>query len=623
MVGGYTVNNGGATPLWKALGYKSEQEYINATSGANGSKKAVSPLVGVGNKLPGVPTKIPTNQTTVKMPTLQTAYGGLVGGGKTGGVTNEGVIIGNPNVNNDTFRNPSSMPKLPTTIGGNTVTLPTNGIKLPSGVTPTSPIGSAQNPTQNETTQPTERTDEGSWNGTNSFLEWYKENYGTDFDSSVGFTRREGMNDGIWNVGKNLYDYYLQGLDDEQNRANEEANRNKYYDEQLEAMLGEYASSRDALDKSKRQSQQSASITLDKLKKYLPTQIKSQGLGGLGVSESTMLQAYNNYNNDMGAIESDFQANKTSLDVGENNAKNTLENYRQDALQKIAEKYGAAADARQAEAGSTSKNIFSAYEAQVREQLQQRISDIKSLIGASTSTSAGELLNYVESLRGQIDNNDFSALQEIARYKADENLKAKQEEDRLNAINSIKDGLAKFDTYEDWEGALKYIEQNKSALGDKEYNSLISQYTGWAEKAKTDKAEADKAAQEEKDKRIVTGQEAFEYNGKYYQIGSRLDNNANEIKHNNDFKDQLKALGFDDPFDKNIPNGTTLTVKSDAYGSNEHNWKDWVGGIDITDWRNWVPGYNIYNQINNWANLETRTLTYYNGQWYSSSEVGR
>lgn len=280
------------------------------------------------------------------------------------------------------------------------------------------------------------------------------------------------MNDGVWNVGKNLYDYYLQGLNDEQNRANEEENRNKYYDEQLESMLGEYTASRDALDKSKRQQQQNASITLDKLKKYLPTQIKSQGLGGLGVSESTMLQAYNNYNNDMGAIESDYQANKTSLEVGENNAKNTLENYRQDALQKIAEKYGAAADARQAEAGSTSKNIFSAYEAQVREQLQQRISDIKSLISTSTSTSAGELLNYVESLRGQIDSNDFAALQEIARYKADENLKAKQEEDRLNAINSIKDGLAKFDTYEDWEGALKYLEQNKSALGDKEYSGL-------------------------------------------------------------------------------------------------------------------------------------------------------
>lgn len=82
-------------------------------------------------------------------------------------------------------------------------------------------------------------------------------------------------------------------------------------------------------------------------------------------------------------------------------------------------------------------------------------------------------------------------------------------------------------------------------------------------------------------------------------------------------------MGFTDPFDKNIPNGTTLTVKSDAYGSNEHNWKDWVGGVDITDWRNWIPGYNIYNQINNWANLETRTLTFYNGKWYSSSEVGR
>lgn len=627
MVGGYTANKnaGNTTPIWKALGYKSYQDYINATSGANGNKGVVSPWKTPANpSAPSITTPIKNPSVTVKMPSLQTAYGSLLGGGgKTGGVTNEGVIIGNPNVNNDTFRNPSSTPKVPTTIGGGTVTIPTSG--LPGTVEkPTTPTTTpSQTPTTPTQTTPTGRTDEGSWNGTNSFLEWYKENYGTDFDSSVGFSRREGMNDGVWNVGKNLYDYYLQGLDDEQNKANEEANRNKYYDEQLESMLGEYASSRDALDKSKRQQQQNASITLDKLKKYLPTQIKSQGLGGLGVSESTMLQAYNNYNNDMGAIESDYQANKTSLDVGENNAKNTLENYRQDALQKIAEKYGAAADARKAEAGSTSKNIFSAYETQVKAQLEQRRQEVQSMINQSSSTSIDELMGYIKGLDGKIDKEDFDNLVSSAQQRVAENTRLKQETDRANAVNAVMDGLAKFDTYEDWEGALKYLEQNKSVLGEQEYQSLVSQYTNWAETSKTEKETAEREAQTEKDKRIITGQEAFEYNGKYYQIGSRLDSSANEIAHNNDFKEQLKNLGFTDPYDKNIPNGTTLTVKSDAYGSNEHNWKDWIGGIDITDWRNWVPGYNIYNQVNNWANLETRTLTYYNGQWYSSSEVGR
>lgn len=620
-------------PEWKRLGYKSYQDYINATSGANGGKKAVTPLTGLGGGgtlLGSAPTKIPTSvNTTVKMPTLQTAYGSLLGGGKTGGVTNEGVIIGNPNVNNDTFRNPSSMPKVPTTIGGNKVTLPTGGIKLPSSATPTSPVETAQKPTQSEaqseTAKPSGRTDEGSYNGETDFLEWYKTNYGVDYDPSVGFSRREGMNDGVWNVGRNLYNYYTQGLDDEQRRASEEENRNKYYDEQLEAMLGEYASSRDTLDKSKRQQQQNASITLDKLKKYLPTQIKSQGLGGLGVSESTMLQAYNNYNNDMGAIESDYQANKTSLDVGENNAKNTLENYRQDALQKIAEKYGAAADARQAEAGTTSNNIFSAYETQVKEQMRQAFEDAYSTISGNTSTSTDELMRYVEQFKGKVSDSDYQTLAQYANTVAQNNLKAKQQADKENALDVVRDAIERYELDGDYEGALKYLEQNKDVFGadSQEYQSYLSRISRNAEKYKTEEETSEKEAQAEKDKRIITGQEIIEYNGKYYQISSRLDRGANEIAHNNDFKEQLKSLGFTDPYDKNIPNGTTLTVKSDAYGSNEHNWKDWVGGIDITDWRNWVPGYNIYNQINSWANFETRTLTYYNGEWYSSSEVGK
>ena len=435
-------------PEWQRLGYKSYQEYINATSGASGNKNIIPQWTStVHSKMP-LPGNS-QNPSTVKLPSVQTAYGSFVGGG-SGGVTNEGTVIGNPKVNNDTFTGSSSgtlTQKVPTAIGGETVTLPTSGlsgtVKKPTAPNttpvqiPTTPNTTpTQTPTTPVQTVPSGRIDEGSYNGETDFLEWYKTNYGVDYDPSVGFSRREGMNDGVWNVGRNLYNYYTQGLDDEENRASEEANRNKYYDEQLKSLLGEYASSRDSLDKSKRQQQQNASITLDKLKKYLPTQIKSQGLGGLGVSESSMLQAYNNYNNDMGAIESDYQANKTSLDVGENNAKNTLENYRQDALQKIAEKYGAAADARQAEAGNTSKNIFSAYEAQVREQMRQLFEDAYSTISENTSTSVDDIMNYVQQLKGKISDSDYQTLMQYAGTVVQNNKKIEEEEEKKKAENA-------------------------------------------------------------------------------------------------------------------------------------------------------------------------------------------
>ena len=390
------------------------------------------------------------------------------------------------------------------------------------------PTSAPSTPTKEETTTPppVERTDEGSYNGTSSFLEWYKENYGVDYDPSVGFSRREGMNDGVWNVGTNLYNYYLQGLDDERKKAEDEANRNKYYDEQLETLLGEYSASREALDKSKRQSQQNASITLDKLKKYLPTQIKSQGLGGLGVSESTMLQAYNNYNNDMGAIESDYQANKTSLDTGETAAKNTLENYRQDALKAIADKYNAAADARQAEAGQTSNGIFSAYETQVREQMRQAFEDAYSTISNNTSTSADEIMNYVQQFKGKISDSDYQTLTQYANTVAQNNLEAKQKADRENAYLVAQATVEELMGEGSFDEARKYLDSNKDILGESVYNSYITSLETKIKNSETAKQEE----QAEKDKRIISGQEAFEYNGGHYQITSQLKSDANEIK---------------------------------------------------------------------------------------------
>lgn len=590
--------NGNNVPVWKLLGYASYQDYINATSGANGNKGIVSPWKG---------TQAPVSvYDGLKAPSLKTPsldrYANFIGaGGSTpGGVTKEGEIIGgNPNVQRSTFNNITSAPKATTP-------------KTEKPVVTVPPTSAPSTPTKEETTTPppVERTDEGSYNGTSSFLEWYKENYGVDYDPSVGFSRREGMNDGVWNVGTNLYNYYLQGLDDERKKAEDEANRNKYYDEQLETLLGEYSASREALDKSKRQSQQNASITLDKLKKYLPTQIKSQGLGGLGVSESTMLQAYNNYNNDMGAIESDYQANKTSLDTGETAAKNTLENYRQDALKAIADKYNAAADARQAEAGQTSNGIFSAYETQVREQMRQAFEDAYSTISNNTSTSADEIMNYVQQFKGKISDSDYQTLTQYANTVAQNNLEAKQKADRENAYLVAQATVEELMGEGSFDEARKYLDSNKDILGESVYNSYITSLETKIKNSETAKQEE----QAEKDKRIISGQEAFEYNGGHYQITSQLKSDANEIKRNNDFKDQLKSkCGTTDPYDSSkIPNGTTFEIKADNRGSNDFNFWDDIGAFLLSPF-----GAGAWDS---WGNWNTLYVTFYNGQWYRSDK---
>lgn len=187
-------------------------------------------------------------------------------------------------------------------------------------------------------------------------------------------------------------------------------------------------------------------------------------------------------------------------------------------------------------------------------------------------------------------------------------------------------------------------------LTDEDYNKLVKQYQDQAQKEINDdmfkgvgKDNADalleefmndellSAAQKDQIKkaydRFYSG-EAYATSGEYtvrhdgynYKPKKKLDSNANEIRHNDDFKEQLANLGFTDPYDKNIPNGTTFTINCEENGSNQVDYEDF-GLFDVTDWRSWVPGYNIYTQLSKWFNWNKRTVTYYNGQWYLAEKV--
>ena len=71
------------------------------------------------------------------------------------------------------------------------------------------------------------------------------------------------------------------------------------------------------LDQNRRDSQQMADVTRQRLEKYLPSILNSQGLGGLGVSETAGLQIYNDYQNTMGQIDRDYNTNKMAVVTGQ------------------------------------------------------------------------------------------------------------------------------------------------------------------------------------------------------------------------------------------------------------------------------------------------------------------
>lgn len=660
-----SIYGGGSTPEWKRLGYSSQQEYVNAMTGASGNKKAPITLqeaYGTNNPL----------QTSVR-DRLNALNGDIVQ--KAYGVTDEGVVTGNPTLEKfPTIKNNSSGKTSSDTLSSmkETSVAATGGGSVPAASVPTG--GSTEDPVE------TGGNEFGAKYQGNDFLEWYKANYGADYDPSQGFSRGQGMSDVDWAIGSSLYNSYLTGqnLENSYNSskgevesnyaAQSEALKNIYeqsvsrldelYQAEIEKLQQNYGMSVESLDTSKRNSQQAASITLDKLKKYLPTQIKAQGLGGLGVSESSMLQAYNNYNNTMGEIEGDYNANRASLDASYNDSKSSLDTthssgiadasleYQKNQSSLDTNKNSALSELERAylenktnlgvAAGEQSQSIFDKYLADYRTEQSELYNQALYALESSGYSTEEELTSFLNQYRGVLSNENLQTLEQTAKGIVAQNAEQKRleaeqkaEADRLAAKENVMDYWALMQTdpanyrvdsngnqiiTEEAKNRMQqYLDANRAALGDNEYNSLKSQLDNMKVYTEADRQKEEAETQAEKDKRIITGQESIEYDGRYYQLQSQLDKNANQIKRNNDFKDKLKALGYSDPFDPNIPNGTTIKSNVDNRGSNDFNFWDDIGAFLLSPF-----GAGAWDSWGNWNEI---TMTYYNGNWYLSAEV--
>ena len=107
-----------------------------------------------------------------------------------------------------------------------------------------------------------------------------------------------------------------------------------------------YDSAIGELDAQKKAQEKQAYFNNAKLMKYMPQNLKAQGLNGLGVSQTAQIEANNNYMNQLANITSDYNKNKSTLsnDLAKNQLavdesirqeKNSLNQYwqnRQDAI---------------------------------------------------------------------------------------------------------------------------------------------------------------------------------------------------------------------------------------------------------------------------------------------------
>ena len=79
-------------------------------------------------------------------------------------------------------------------------------------------------------------------------------------------------------------------------------------------------------------------------------------------------------------------------------------------------------------------------------------------------------------------------------------------------------------------------------------------------------------------------------------------------------------MGFNNPYDLNIPEGTTITIKCDETGTNYFNNGDPTKiPENVPDFLKpaYIPSTNTLRE---YKNMETRTLTWYNNEWHISEE---
>ena len=230
--------------------------------------------------------------------------------------------------------------------------------------------------------------------------------------------------------------------------------------------------------------------------------------------------------------------------------------------------------------------------------------------------------NSLNSIQGNYQNtlNDLTSDYNANRLSIDNSILA-QNDALIAEQNQIKQSLA-------GEWYAKYYEDYNSLLNDED--ATIDDWNKFIQKIEEDenlgvykdllyddiiegKNDFIKNEEQEKiDNEIVSGKKTITYNGQNYKLTKALKTDANEITQNNSFTKKLNELGFEDPYDERIPNGTTIEIKCDNSGKDKFDFWDDVFGAGIFLKSLWgSSGWSIYN----------KTVTYYNGKWYESDKV--
>lgn len=249
-----------------------------------------------------------------------------------------------------------------------------------------------------------------------NFEKLYKELYGKDYQKGASISRVDGMNDRDYEVFK-VY----------ANRKNEDLNDQETYNQ-----------SKNVLEDREKQARIQADIQMDRLNKYLPQQMQNRGLGGANnLTESALIQAKNNYQNQLGKIDSDYSQYQIDL----------LNNYNKsiDENKKLYDERGI-----------------------IEEYANKQYGDLIEKL-AEYSTSYNELNQFEEYFK---NNNDY--IDDYQRNQIESQLGMYRNSDSIydEFLKDIKDNI---DSADDFEKLSKTNKILNSSLSDDRKNQMITE----------------------------------------------------------------------------------------------------------------------------------------------------
>ncbi len=157
-----------------------------------------------------------------------------------------------------------------------------------------------------------------------------------------------------------------------------------------------YAQQMEMLERNRKAQERNEAIEYEKLKKYLPKYIEQQGLSGIGVADSTILKAKDDYTNALGDIARDYNDAKYGYDAEKQSSDyETLLRY-QDAL----------STAQSERDTALANNELSRYDSakpdsdQKQEEAYNRVMNV--ILGESSIETAADRRAYFEAVKDQL-----------------------------------------------------------------------------------------------------------------------------------------------------------------------------------------------------------------------------